>query len=243
GITTYSFLWEPVLSELTDYAALAIDLPGCGQSTLSIEHPYSIRQHTDTMIELLDLLDVPAVHWVGHDIGGGILQRLAVLHPERIRSLTLINPIGFDYWPVQPIKSLQAPVIRQLLMGALDTSLYTFIIRRGFFDSNLLTDDLMEKFRQPLLTAEGRKAFLHFAQCLDNQELMDIAPRLPEYTKPALLIRGDADVYLTATIIDRLHDCWPQSRLIRIVDGGHFLPLEKPEIIAKGIGELMNHDT
>ncbi|RMF08465.1 MAG: hypothetical protein D6762_05600, partial [Candidatus Neomarinimicrobiota bacterium] len=33
GITTYSFLWEPVLSELTDYAALAIDLPGCGQST------------------------------------------------------------------------------------------------------------------------------------------------------------------------------------------------------------------
>ena len=43
------------------------------------------------MLALLDQLELPQVHLVGHDWGGVVAQEMALQAPERVRSLCLIN--------------------------------------------------------------------------------------------------------------------------------------------------------
>jgi pimeloyl-ACP methyl ester carboxylesterase len=43
---------------------------------------------------LLDALEVPRAHVVGHSMGGAIAARLALDHPERVASAVLVNSAG-----------------------------------------------------------------------------------------------------------------------------------------------------
>jgi len=57
---------------------------------------YTARDLTTDPLRVLDALGIRRAHLVGVSMGGGIAQELAVLHPERVLSLTLIatSPAG-----------------------------------------------------------------------------------------------------------------------------------------------------
>jgi pimeloyl-ACP methyl ester carboxylesterase len=52
--------------------------------------PYRIKDMAEDVIGLLDALGLDRVHLVGASLGGYIAQSVALWHPERLRSLTLI---------------------------------------------------------------------------------------------------------------------------------------------------------
>ena len=68
-------------------------------------------------------------HLVGHDLGGGISQIMAVNKPNSIIDLTLINSVAYDYWPVQPIIAMRTPIIRQIAMASLDFGTFKIIVQ------------------------------------------------------------------------------------------------------------------
>jgi pimeloyl-ACP methyl ester carboxylesterase len=235
GITTYSFLWEGVLQRLAAtgrHDVVAVDLLGCGDSDKPLDASYSIKAHADLLGRLCAALGLGRVHLVGHDLGGGIAQIMAVRQPGLLRSLALVNTVGYDYWPVQPIIALRTPVIRQVLMAALDAGAFTMVVRRALFHKALVTPALMAQFQWPLRTAEGRKAFVHFARCIDNANLMEIEGDLRRLLVPTLVAWGMADVYLTSAIADRLVADIPGAQLERLPEAGHFAPLDQPERLA-----------
>jgi pimeloyl-ACP methyl ester carboxylesterase len=53
-------------------------------------HPYRIDDMADDVLGLFDALDLDTVHVVGASMGGFIAQTVALRHPERVRTLTLI---------------------------------------------------------------------------------------------------------------------------------------------------------
>jgi pimeloyl-ACP methyl ester carboxylesterase len=57
---------------------------------------YTGRDLADDALALLDALRLDSAHLVGLSMGGGIAQAIALDHPERVRSLTLIatSPVG-----------------------------------------------------------------------------------------------------------------------------------------------------
>jgi pimeloyl-ACP methyl ester carboxylesterase len=179
------------------------------------------------------------VHFVGHDLGGGIGQILAVRYPEMVSSLTMINTVAYDFWPVQPIIAMRTPILRQFMMAAADLGAFTLIVRRGLFHKERATPELMALFMKPMRTSEGRKAFLHFAECLDNRDLTSIAAALRRLRVPVLIVRGDADVYLSPQISERLHEQITASRLVRVATGGHFIQEDEPAWLTRTISEFL----
>ncbi len=235
GITTASFLWEGVLQRLAAtgrYDVVAVDLLGCGASDKPLDASYSIKAHADLLGRCCAALGLGRVHLVGHDLGGGVAQLMAVRQPGLLRSLALVNSVGYDFWPVQPIIALRAPVVREILMAALDAGAFTILVRRGLFHKDLATPALMAEFLRPLKTAEGRKAFVHFARCLDSANLMEVAPDLKRLSLPTLVAWGQADAYLSSAIADRLAADIPGARLERLPEAGHYTPIDQPERIA-----------
>ena len=239
GITTYSFLWHRIFPHLeASFDLIAPDLVGCGDSDKPLDVSYALRDHADRLREFVIGLGLGRVHFVGHDLGGGIGQIVAVRYPELLRSLTLVNTVGYDFWPVQPIVAMRTPIVRQLMMAAVDLGAFSLIVRRGVYHRDRVTPELMAHFMKPLATPQGRKAFLHFAHCLDNRDLMSIAGDLRQLAVPTLIIRGDGDPYLSARISERLHEDIPGSRLVRLATGGHFIQEDEPQWLAGTISEF-----
>jgi pimeloyl-ACP methyl ester carboxylesterase len=240
GITTYSFLWRNVLPRLENaFDVVAPDLLGCGDSDKPLDVSYALRDHADRLRDFVVGLGLGRVHFVGHDLGGGIGQIFAVRYPELLRSLTLVNTVAYDFWPVQPIIAMRTPILRQFVMAAVDLGAFSHIVRRGVFHRDRVTPELMAYFMKPLATPEGRKAFLHFAHCLDNRDLTSIAGELGRLAVPTLVIRGDADPYLSARIAERLHAEIPGSRLERIAAAGHFIQEDEPQWLADTVARFV----
>jgi pyruvate dehydrogenase E2 component (dihydrolipoamide acetyltransferase) len=76
-----------------DLPVIALDLPGHGQSTVRLPGA-SIAALADFVSRFLDVIDVERVHAVGHSMGGAIASQLALAHPQRVVSLSLIASAG-----------------------------------------------------------------------------------------------------------------------------------------------------
>jgi pimeloyl-ACP methyl ester carboxylesterase len=50
---------------------------------------------------------------------------------------------------------------------------------------------------------------------------------------PVLIIRGDADPYLSREISQRLHEEIKDNQLLRIKTGGHFIQEDEPERVVE----------
>jgi pimeloyl-ACP methyl ester carboxylesterase len=236
GITTYSFIWRniaPLLS--TKYRVIVPDLLGCGDSDKPLDIPYSLTNHANIMAKFIKALGIERYHLVGHDLGGGISQIIAVNYKSNIIDLTLINSVAYDFWPVQPIIAMRTPVIRQMAMATLDFGTFKLIVQRGLYNKSKCDEPLMKYYFKPMQTTEGRKAFLHFAHCLDNKNLTDITNKLHNLDVPVLIIRGEHDVYLSSKIADLLHENIKGSKLILFEKGGHFIQEDAPEFIVEAL--------
>ncbi len=230
GITTHSFIWEDLMAGLAkDHEVVAVDLLGCGASDMPLDVSYGIASQVEYLEALTRELGWGPFSFVGHDIGGGIAQRFAVEHPDRLTHAAVVNGVAYDFWPVQPIIAMRTPIIRQLAMATLDLGAFDMIVKRGVFHKERVTPELMAHFWQPMETRLGRKAFLHFAESLDNRDLTSISEDLRRTEVPFLIIRGRDDVYLSAEISEKLHREIPGSRLVEIPEAGHFIQVDQPE--------------
>lgn len=230
GITTHSVLWRDVVPALAaDREVIAVDLLGCGESDKPLDVSYALRDRAERVVDLLDALGLRTVHLVGHDLGGGIAQIVAVRHPDRLRSVTVVNCVGYDLWPVQPITSLRTPFVRQLLLAAVDLGALGLVVRRAMHHRERVTPELLAALEAPLRTPEGRRAFVHWARCLDNRDLTSIADDLTRIRLPFTVAWGTADPFLSFKIAERLHADVPGSRLACIATASHYLPLDEPE--------------
>jgi pimeloyl-ACP methyl ester carboxylesterase len=236
GITTYSFIWTEVFETLSkQYDVIAVDLFGCGHSDKTLLVNHSLKSHAKILLRFLDQLKVDKAHIVGHDVGGGIAQIMMVSAPQRCLTVALVNSVAYDFWPVQPIIAMRTPIIRQMAMATLDIGLFRMLIARGMYHKERVDKAMMEAFNVPLLTKEGRKAFLHFAKCLNNDDLLEIEYKLRETTCPVLIIRGDNDIYLSSSISEKLHSEIPNSQLHRVATAGHFAMLDEPAQVTEVI--------
>jgi pimeloyl-ACP methyl ester carboxylesterase len=77
------------------YQAVALDQRGCGKT----EHPssgYSIPQFAEDLNLFTDRLGLSPFHLVGHSMGGQVSMLFTLKHPEKVRTLTLLDSVPAD---------------------------------------------------------------------------------------------------------------------------------------------------
>jgi pimeloyl-ACP methyl ester carboxylesterase len=90
GISSHRRLWDWLRVEAPELTLLAPDLRGRGDS-IGVSGPSSVEQHVEDLVAVLDAQGLDAVHVCGMSMGGFIAVELAARHPERVKSLVLVD--------------------------------------------------------------------------------------------------------------------------------------------------------
>ena len=240
GFPTSSHLWQELVPLLPEgRRVVVVDLLGYGRSDPPGALPLGIKAHADRLIVLLDLLGINRACLIGHDIGGGIAQAVAVKAPHRVSHLCLISSVAFDDWPSREVKMARAtlPLTRHLpatwLLGVLKTDL-----ARGFVDADLGARSI-ERYIRNFATPAGRDLLVEHLEALDSAETMEIGARLGAVPAPTAIVHGAHDPFVSVTAARRLQQAIQGSTLDILDAGRHFLPEESPERIAEIITTLL----
>lgn len=96
GNFSSALYWEESMLALPEgYCGIAPDMRGYGWTEDKlIDAQRGYRDWSDDLAALLEALGIARAHFVGWSLGGGVLYRFTIDHPEMVRSLTLVNPVS-----------------------------------------------------------------------------------------------------------------------------------------------------
>ena len=97
--------WQLTISVLSDagYRVIAPDQIGFGKSTKPAHYQYTFQQLAENTHALLASLGVSRVTVVGHSTGGMLGVRYALMYPENVDRLVLVDPIGLEDWKAKGV--------------------------------------------------------------------------------------------------------------------------------------------
>ena len=110
GFPELAYSWRHQLPALAaaGYRAIAPDQRGYGNTTVPPKvSDYRVEELIGDVHGLLDALDLESATFIGHDWGAILLWYMAILAPERIEKLIILNIPYFRRPPIDPITMMR----------------------------------------------------------------------------------------------------------------------------------------
>ena len=96
GNASSSLFWQPLMLSLPErYRPIAVDLRGFGDSDPEpVDASRGVRDYSDDVAAAAEALGLAPAHVVGWSLGGGVVLQYLLDAPERVASLTLVDPVS-----------------------------------------------------------------------------------------------------------------------------------------------------
>ncbi len=260
GLGANMAFWYPKVVRLLarDFRVTIYELRGHGASDMPASG-YTSRDMAEDLTGIMDSLGIERAHLVGHSFGGSVALHTAVLHSERVATLTLADAV---------VKALQE---RKTLR---DWPYWMDVLKAKYASLGIKLDDgvefdadMLQKLSDPRLAGVredsrnsgfflpfgswngGRKAAAMWQRLMSEttarQDFKDVAGLTREniagISIPALAVYGEHSMFL-----DVLHELSGLIRCLKTVmvpGRGHFHPAVEPEFFAKALKEFIKNNS
>jgi pimeloyl-ACP methyl ester carboxylesterase len=236
GVPTASWDWEPYLQRI---GGIAPDLPGFGRSARPPDFDYSIAGYDRWLEAFVDAAGLDRFSLVVHD-WGGLALALAQRRPERIERLVLhaCVPLLPGYRWHWVARLWRTPVVGELFMATSSRWGFKQLSRQSNTTPGPLPDDFLDRF-WPAFDRGCRRGILRLYRSSPPEVLARAGERLGELRCPALILWPTDDPYLGAEWGQRYADALGGDvRLERIERAGHWMWLDRPDVIEKAAAFL-----
>lgn len=231
--------WQaPELSRY--YQVLSLDVRGHGQSS-PLQRAYSVDGFTRDLEIFLQKVGIEEAALVGWSMGGMISMQYCLNHPSKVKALVLIATRGHR----NPYFKLK--VLFQLLQARLSLMMNFTSPRKYDRTAHRFPDENRDRLKREVsnmlsptapkqvfdwvmaeLTNNPRENYLEVARSIWNWEAGDELTRI---NVPTLIMAGEKDSWIPSLFSNRLHSTIPNSRLVIVENAGHYLSLERPEVV------------
>ncbi len=234
--------WRGLAAGLSDVLSmLAFDLPGHGQSDdWDPQRDYQ-DQATEAALALLDHAASGPVDLVGHSFGATIALRLAQMAPNRVRSLTLIEPVLFAAARHRPEFAEEKAFMTGPFAAAMQAGdrIEAARLFHSVWGGSTPWD------RLPVILRDEMAARIHLIPAAAGVTGEDIhgqaAPgALERVTVPSLLLEGAKSPPIIAAVHDAFAARLPDVRRVVIDGAGHMAPISHPAEVAAVIRKFLD---
>lgn len=232
GFATPSVIWSRYFKPLTDagYRVLAFDNYGRGLSDRP-DTIYNADLFDSQLTGLLDALGIDRrVDIVGYSMGGGIVTVFAARHPERVRSMTLIAPVGLGKLSNERTEMLMRPLIGDWIIRLFGTKMFYAAAAE---EAKSIPEP------GPLLAAVNRQlqyrgygdALLSTMRHYPLENAGEFYATVGASSIPVLAIWGEADEVVPFDHAPRLMELVPQAQLRSYPGMGHNIGVVDPALV------------
>lgn len=212
---------QKVLS--TRFQTFAIDPRDTGHSPRT-DYEYFLPQMAEDVLNLMDDHQLNEVNVVGHSMGGMIAQHLALLAPQRIRSMVLMSCHAKNYpWKTALVQSW---INLRQIVNAVEFTRFTmpWLLGPSVFENQAHIDGMIRHVERNPLPQEP-EAFVRQGRAVLIHDLLD---RLHTIEIPSLIVSGELDRVTPPETSQVLADHLPHSAFRVIANVGHLPHIEAP---------------
>lgn len=240
GVGSSLDTWEALPERLAAAGreVVALDLLGHGESGPG-NGDYSLGANASVIRDLLDHLDIPRVHLVGHSLGGGVAMQFAYQFPERVESLTLVSSGGLGAEVSGALRAASLPGSERVLRLLTRPGMLDALVRGG---NTLTALGVTRSTLSPRTVAK-------FARLQDERRLTGFVATVRSVVGPegqrvsaldkldsvdptrVLIVWGDADPMLPMHHGQRATELLPGSRLVVVPGAGHHPHNDAPDTV------------
>ncbi|MEH6543878.1 MAG: alpha/beta hydrolase [Porticoccaceae bacterium] len=217
--------WVPMYEMLAQkFDFIAPESPGFGETPM----PPWFRDFSDLSIlydQLFEQLGLDQIHLIGYSMGGWAAAEFASYYPRRLKSLSLVVPIGLRLEDNPGVDLFQ--LSPQQLMDRL------------FNDKKVMAEFMegMDDFDEGihLYSEMSAAARLIWAPRYN----LALERRLQRLTCPTLVVRAEDDHLVPNQMAEKFATTLPNNRLAMIPETGHELCLERPAELARELADFI----
>lgn len=221
--------WKSLVEQLAGFDSIPLDLRGHGDSgRWHGEGPLSLSEEAAAIGDAYS--GSAPFHLVGHSYGGAVALKFALCFPERLRSLTLIEPSCFHVLRtadeahaklLAEIRGIAEAVNRGVLCGDYRGGMATFIDYWGGPGSWDALPDAKKAHFADLAVHIAH----HFWSLIEEQTPLEA---YADVDVPTLILCGTRSPDPSRVIARMLADTLPRARHRTVRDAGHMSPLTHP---------------
>ena len=217
--------WEPWTKILEkEFKVISLDMPAFGLTGPNATGIYSLENYAQFLDEFMTKIQIDSFHLGGNSLGGGISWKYATMFPEKVKKLILIDASGYPSEKEPPLafKLANNPITSKILLTMTPKSLFVKSLKEVFYNDDLVTDEMVDRYYELYLRAGNRQAFVDRVQKRNITDHTSIA----SIKNPTLLLWGEDDLWVDPAHAARFDKDIPNSKLIMYNKVGH-LPMEE----------------
>ena len=209
----------------------------CGST--HVAPPVTIADHAADAIALLEHLGVARAHVIGHSSGGSIAMQLAFERPDLVHSLSLLEPSLFSVPSAPSLLERAAPSVQAYSDGHHEKAVTDFLTLVSGLEPAACRAVLDEHVPGAITQA------IADADTFFGIELPSLgtwafgAEQAATITRPVLSVVGVDTDQLWLDVADVLRRWFPQLEQATIDGVGHFLHMQQPGQVARGLAEFL----
>jgi pimeloyl-ACP methyl ester carboxylesterase len=224
--------WAAVLQERR--RVISFDLPGFGLTgpfdpdSGYTPDDYGGDTYAGFVRDLLDALQVPRAVLAGNSLGGEVAWRTAVLAPERVAALVLVDASGLSHQPEEVPAAwtlARIPVLNRISQWTLPRGLVTEGVQGVYGEPSRVTPALVDRYYE-LTLREGNRRALRLR--LQQHGFGADADRIDALTVPTLILWGGRDRLIPPAAGEEFQRRIAGSERVVFDDLGHVPQEEDP---------------
>ncbi len=231
GFGTSHYTFSRLVPELSKHFKIyALDLKGFGKSQKPNDGRYSVYDQAIVIENYLRERKLKHIILVGHSYGGGVALVLALMHPEWIDKLVLIDSASYNQQLPKLIRWLQFPILGKLGFFLLPSSYEVKeSYKYAFYDDSKIPEDIISEYTHNLYLPGAKSVYYEASKELVPDDIEHISRQYKKIKIPTLIIWGNNDIVIRKDKALRLHHDIQNSHLKIISECGHIPQEEKPD--------------
>jgi len=242
------WVWQKQIDLLSQSCRVyALDLIGHGFSDRP-KISYTPETYIHFLRDFMDGVKIERATLIGNSMGGGIAWAMAILYPERVDRLILIDCIPPDVLRQVKNESLRTlvaiksiPILPYLVLAARGKHSIKWILLECVSDIRLITSEVVD--RQHQLSKIKGTTWVLYSTLKHAEEALKLKDQFSLIRKPTLFIWGEKDLIFPPAVGEALHQAIVGSRFQMIKKSGHIPMWESPVEVNQAILSFLENSS